>query len=191
LVDYSVVFSIKLDTSLFIGNMVYNRHLEKALPAPAPPANNSKPPGTVYALGAKAANSVTMQTQEKPPSSTISFEKEGLSLGGAKADSSVTARLQAKPPSSGITVGNDNLFAAGAKVSGSKLSEIERKPVPTSISAKGSANIAVVLFEQSKDSAIGGVPTVSKITAPIINDYSHAAILVTTIKQSSIKTKNQ
>lgn len=116
LIDYSVVFSIKLDTGLFIGNMIYNRHLEKTLPAPAPPANNSKPPGTVYAIGMNAANSVIMQTQEKPPSDKIAFEKEALSFGGAKADSSVTATLQAKPPSSGVTVGNEKMFAGGALV---------------------------------------------------------------------------
>ncbi len=125
LIDYSVVFSIKLDTRLFIGNMVYNRHLEKTLPTPAPPADNSKPPGIVYAMGVNAANSVTMQTQGKPPPDKITFEEEALFLGGAKADSSVTVTLQAKPPSSGVMVGNEKFFAGGALVANSIRSTIE------------------------------------------------------------------
>lgn len=113
LIDYSVVFSIKLDTRLFIGNAVYNKLLEKTLPAPAPPTNNSKPPGAFYVTGMATAISATMQTQGKPPSDRISVEKIGLFLGGTKPESSAIATLQTKPPPSGITVENETMFAGG------------------------------------------------------------------------------
>ena len=113
LIDYSVVFSIKLDTRLFIGNAVYNRLLEKTLPAPAPPTNNSKPPGAFYVTGMATAISATMQTQGKPPSDRISVEKIGLFLGATKPESSAIATLQTKPPPSGITVETETMFAGG------------------------------------------------------------------------------
>lgn len=121
LIDYSVVFSIQLDSSLFVGNMVYNRQLEKSLPAPAPPTNNSKPPGGCYAVGLNDSNCVTMHTQVKPPPANIAFEKGALFSGGAKADSSVTVTLQAKSPSGSVTVGNERLYA------GCALSEYSRR----------------------------------------------------------------
>ena len=113
LIDYSVVFSIKLDTRLFIGNAVYNKLLEKTLPAPAPPTNNSKPPGAFYVTGMATAISATMQTQGKPPSDRISVEKNGLFLGGTKPTSSAIATLQTKPPPSGITVEIESMFTGG------------------------------------------------------------------------------
>lgn len=56
LVDYSIVFSLSFDTDLYIGGIMLERHLDKTIPLPLPPRDNTKPCGTVYIAGIKAEN---------------------------------------------------------------------------------------------------------------------------------------
>lgn len=58
LVDYYVLFSILLDTTLYLGSFIHDRFLGKDLPAPAPPANNSKPLGEVYIGGMRLSGTL-------------------------------------------------------------------------------------------------------------------------------------
>jgi len=154
LINFNAIFSITVDSVLYVGMFSRNRFLRKRLPAPSPPTDNSKPPGDLYIAGLNASNVIRTTAENKPPADDVEVDSTTLYAGSLKTADIIQSAVAERPPPTEInppliddfTVGG--LYTAKSAVSSiaGKPTMGEFAPLSTSLYSGGLRTTSVLRF---------------------------------------------